>query len=249
MIRSRALLIVSILLGTAVLLALGTWQVYRLQWKEALIAQIEARRVSQPASLDEIQDRWRETADVDYWPVRIGGEFEHAGEQYFYTTHKGAVGWSVYTPLRLRDDRVVMVNRGFVPDALRDPARRAGGQIEGFVELTGLARNPLSRKPNRFIPENQPEDGTYFWKDLQAMAQSAGITNDKLLPFFVDASRSEVPGGIPLGGTTIIAFPNSHLQYAITWYGLAAALIAVGGFFLYAGNGGKQADETPAEND
>ena len=244
--RSRPVLLLLVLLGTAILLSLGTWQVYRLQWKEGLIAQVEERRASEPVPLVQMEERWRETTDVDYWPVRLEGTFEHAAEQYFYTTHKGAVGWNVYTPLRLNDGRAILVNRGFVPDALRDPADRDEGQVAGPIALTGLARNPLSGKPNRFVPDNEPDNRTYYWKDLQMMADNAEIAPDRLLPFFVDASRSDLPGGLPQGGTTIIEFPNNHLQYAITWYGLAAALIAVAGFFLYGGNGGRNKNRESA---
>ena len=232
---SRIVLALCILAGIAVLAGLGTWQVQRLQWKEALIAQVEARRSSPPEPLPEIERIWRETGDVDYLPVTVTGRFDHGAEQYFYTTHEGAVGWNVYTPLTLESGRVVLVNRGFVPDAFRDPATRASGLVEGTVDVTGLARNPLTAKPNAFVPDNEPAERTYFWKSMPQMARAAGLDPDRLVPFFVDAGAGDAPGELPRGGVTIVAFPNNHLQYAITWYGLALALAGVGGYFLFSG--------------
>lgn len=229
---STFFLVAAIALGVSVLCALGTWQVHRLGWKQELISQVETRIASQPEPLAEIEKRWAETGDVDYWPVTLSGRFDHAGEQYYYTTHKGQAGWNVYTPLQLEDARIALVNRGFVPDQLRDQAKRPGGLVEGEVAITGLARNPLTEKPNRFMPGNEPENRQFFWKSMDEMAAGAGVEQDNLLPFFVDAGKSDTPGGWPLGGTTLVSFPNNHLQYAITWYGLAAGLLVVGIFFL-----------------
>ncbi|MGI9401627.1 MAG: SURF1 family protein [Rhizobiaceae bacterium] len=222
--------------GTAVLSALGFWQVQRLHWKESLISQVEARRLSEPLSLAQMEERWAKTGDVDYWPVKFQGIFDHSAEQYFYTTHKGKVGWNVYTPVDLDHGRKIFVNRGFVPDALRSPESRGDGQLSGKQEITGLARNPLAEKPNRFIPDNDLAENIYYWKSLDEMMQSAGLEADDLVPFFVDAGDSPVSGGWPLGGTTLISFSNNHLQYAVTWFGLALALLGVGGYFLYSYN-------------
>lgn len=228
---SQWVLLLCILAGTVVLCGLGYWQVQRLQWKEALIAEVEARIDAPPVPLARMERRWAETGDVDYWPVTLSGSFDHTREQYYYTTLDGAVGWNVYTPLLLGNGRTIWVNRGFVPDGLRDPALREQGQVSGEVSITGLARNPLYEKPNRFMPENEPANRTYFWKSIAEMTQAAGLEADALVPFFVDAG-----GGAqydwPRGGTTRIRFPNNHLQYAVTWFGLAAALVAVGGFFF-----------------
>lgn len=231
--RSRSVLTIAILAGTAMLAGLGTWQVQRLQWKQALIAEVELRRAQPPASLSEMERRWQETADVDYYPVGISGRFEHSGEQYFFTTHQGIAGWNIYTPLTLLSGRVLIVNRGFVPDAYRDRVTRIEGQVEGEVSIVGLARDPVMAKPNRFLPDNEPQNRTYFWKNLDQMALAADVEPDRVVPFFVDAGQSEIPNVFPLGGTTIVSFPNNHLQYAITWYGLGLALLGVGGYLLF----------------
>ena len=128
-----------------------------------------------------------------------------------------------------------MYNRGFVPYDRKDVALRAQGQVAGEVEITGLARSAPDAKPSSIVPDNDPGKNVYYWKDLSAMSVQAGLgARDKVLRMFVDADDAPNPGGLPIGGVTMIELPNNHLQYAITWFGLALALLGVGGRFLYA---------------
>jgi surfeit locus 1 family protein len=219
-----------ILLAAAfsVLVALGTWQVYRLQWKEGLLAAIDERVNAEPVELAEAERRYRMDGSVEYWPVTARGTFLHSGERHFFTTWKGQSGFNLYTPLMLADGRAVFVNRGFVPYDRKDAATRPEGQIEGVNEIAGLARDPLGEKPSFIVPDNEPDKNVFYWKDITAMAQTANLpAGTEVLPFFIDAGDAPVPGGRPAGGVTLIDLPNSHLQYAITWYGLALALAAV----------------------
>lgn len=211
-----------------ILLALGTWQVQRLQWKEALIATISERVDAAPLSLAAIEEKAASGAALDYWPVSVRGRFLHRGERHFLATHQGKSGFFVYTPLLLDDSRAVFVNRGFVPYDLKDPGKRAAGQVGGEVEVSGLARDRLAEKPSSLVPDNDPAKNIFYWKDLDAMAASAGLPSGAaVLPFFIDAGDTPVPGGWPVGGVTLVELPNNHLQYAVTWYGLAAALAGV----------------------
>jgi surfeit locus 1 family protein len=228
-----ALLVVLSLGALAVLLALGTWQVQRLHWKEGLIATIDARISSEPRSLEDVQTRLTTTGDVDYWPVTVGGEFRHEGERHFFATHQGQSGYYVYTPLQLDSGRFILVNRGFVPFELKEQETRPEGQVEGRRTITGLARNRLDAKPSFIVPDNDPSKNVFYWKDLGTMAATSGVgAAEDYLPFFIDADDAPNPGGLPVGGVTIIEQPNNHLQYAVTWYGLAAALVAVLGAWL-----------------
>jgi surfeit locus 1 family protein len=190
-----------------ILVSLGTWQVERLQWKEALIADMEAMRHAPPISLDALSQMPKPDLEAEYRPLTVSGRFDHAGEQYFYATHDGQVGYHVYTPLIMADGRVLFVNRGFVPEDLKDPAKRAEGQIAGEVHVTGLYRRELT--------------------DLRAMAVAANIPEGRLEHFFLDADATPNPGGWPKGGVTQVDLPNNHLSYAVTWYGLAATLLVV----------------------
>lgn len=221
------------LIGVAILVSLGSWQVRRLAWKEALLAAIDQRIHSQARPLADVEKQFVETADVDYWPVTVEGVFEHDKERHFLATHDGEAGFYVYTPLELADGRFVLVNRGFVPYDLKDQAKRPQGDVAGVVQVTGLARNPLAEKPSSLVPDNDLAKDVFYWKDRDAMAKSVGLDPASLVPFFVDADKSPNPGGLPVGGVTIIDLPNNHLQYAVTWYGLAAALAVVLGTWLW----------------
>lgn len=221
-------LVVSSVVVLAALIVLGTWQVQRLQWKEDLLETIDARIHSEPRPLAEIERILSDAGDVEYWPMRVEGRFLHEGERHFFATHQGGSGYYVYTPLQLDDGRILFVNRGFVPYDRKDPARRVEGQVEGEVTVEGLARNRLDGKPSFIVPDNDLAANIFFWKDIDAMASTAGLPEGaEVLPFFLDANTAPNPGGFPMGGVTIIDLPNNHLQYAVTWYGLAAALVGV----------------------
>ncbi|WP_292234903.1 SURF1 family protein [Mesorhizobium sp.] len=227
--RPRSALLLGLgLVMFAILLGLGTWQVQRLAWKEGLLATIDRRTHAQPLPLADVERQFAATHDVDYTSVRVTGTFRHQGERHFFSTWEGDTGFNVYTPLQLDDGRFVLVNRGFVPYDLKDPAKRRQGEIAGKVTVTGLARNPLPGKPSMMLPDNDVAKNIFYWKDRDAMASTAGLpAGAVLVPFFVDADKTPNPGGLPVGGVTIIDLPNNHLQYAVTWYGLAAALAAV----------------------
>ncbi|WP_189521313.1 MULTISPECIES: SURF1 family protein [unclassified Mesorhizobium] len=212
----------------AILLGLGTWQVQRLHWKEGLIETIDRRTHAAPRPLADVERELAATHDVDYTPVTVTGILLHQGERHFFSTWEGDTGFNVYTPLRLDDGRFVLVNRGFVPYDLKDPAKRRQGEVAGKVTVTGLARNPLPEKPSMMLPDNDVAKNIFYWKDRDVMASTAGLpAGAVLVPFFIDADKTPNPGGLPVGGVTIIDLPNNHLQYAVTWYGLAAALAAV----------------------
>ncbi|MEF2070454.1 SURF1 family protein [Consotaella aegiceratis] len=228
---SRARLWSILVLGLVVfviLCGLGTWQVQRLAWKEGLLDEIATRMASAPQPLAEINARYAETGDVDYWPVEVSGRFVHAGERYFLSTHDGEAGWNVYTPMMLDEGRAVFVNRGFVPYEMKDPATRPEGQIEGVVTVTGLARDGETEKPNSFVPDNDVRQNIFFWRSVSDMAEDLNLPGEvRITPFFIDAGPGAAPGGYPIGGTTIVDLPNDHLQYAITWFGLALVLVVM----------------------
>jgi len=220
------------LAALAILFGLGTWQVERLAWKEALIATIAQRIASAPRPLADIERLYAETGDVDYWPVSLQGTFRHDHESHFLATWNGASGYYVYTPLDLPDGRSILVNRGFVPFDRKEASTRPEGQVEGEVEITGLARNPLAEKPSWIVPDNDLAKNVFYWKDIAAMSGRANVDREHLVPFFVDAGSAPNSGGLPVGGVTMIDMPNNHLQYAVTWYGLAAALVVILAVFI-----------------
>lgn len=221
------LALVLVPVALAVLLSLGTWQVNRLYWKESLLAQIEERRHALPASMVEIEALATSGRDVDYRHAAAAGVFLHDKERHFLATFEGQSGFYVYTPLQLPDGRFLFVNRGFVPYDRKAAESRPGSQPEGPQQITGLARARLAEKPSSLVPDNDETANIFYWKDLGRMAASVGLPADKVMPFFLDADATPNAAGLPRGGVTQIDLPNNHLQYAITWYGLAFALVAV----------------------
>ena len=219
------------LAGLAVLIGLGVWQLQRLHWKEGLIAKIETRTKSDSITLEQAIVMALKGREPSYYRVRVEGRFHHAKERYLYTVSDGRVGWDVITPLETADGDMVLVDRGFVPDELKDPSSRPLGQVEHVAAVTGIVRAPETR--NLFTPDNEPAANRWFWRDLQGMARSAfpgGVI--QVAPFFLEAEKTSVPGGWPEGGQTRLEIPNNHLQYAVTWFLLAACLLAIYGVYV-----------------
>jgi len=218
----------AVLAGMGMLIALGTWQMQRLAWKQGLIAAIHERAHAAPMALADVEARAARGEDVEYTRVAVSGRFDHAKEIHLYALDEaGTPGFHVITPLVVTGDGVVLVNRGFVPNDLKDPARRAAGQVSGDVSITGLTRHPDQQ--GMFIPENDRARNVWYWRDIEAMAAAAaGPSSGRVHRFYVDAEAEPAPpGGWPRGGVTRLTLPNRHLEYALTWYGLAVALIAV----------------------
>jgi surfeit locus 1 family protein len=215
------------LLGLALLIGLGVWQVQRLEWKQGLIAQIEARTKQDPILLEQAIVRAEEGDDLRYTPVKAEGRFHHTRERYLYALSlDGEPGWHVITPLQTVEGDVVLVDRGFVPEDLRDPSKRSDGQVEEVVTVVGLVRP--SEPPSVFVPDNDPEANQWFSRDLPAMTRSMFTGGTvQVAPFFLEAKADEVPGGWPRGGQTRLTLTNNHLQYALTWFGLALCLVVV----------------------
>lgn len=211
--------------GLALLIGLGVWQIARLHEKEVLIASVQAGFNSAPESLDKLLAAG--AAGAEWHHVRVSGHFLHDKEQYLFAQGPmDANGVQVVTPLVQPDGKIVLVDRGFVPDQLRDPARRVQGQIAGKVSLTGVVRLPV--KPGAFTPAPDLKTRLWFIKDVPAMAKAAGVP---ALPVLIEADATPNPGGWPLGGQTRIDIPNDHLGYAMTWFALALALLGV--YFVY----------------
>ncbi len=216
-------------LAMAVLIGLGTWQAQRLGWKTELIERIEAR-IAAPAIPLPGDLTAANVDDLEFTRVRLAGIFRHEAEMIVLARpRKGEAGSRVVTPIETDDGRWVLVDRGWIPIGAEDPARRSQGQIGGKATVDGLLRGRPQTNP--FTPDNRPGENVWYWIESEAMAKRAGIAP---LPFYVEAGPAANPGGLPIGGRPVIDIPNNHLQYAITWYGLAAGLLAVYVFYRRA---------------
>jgi surfeit locus 1 family protein len=209
------------------LLALGAWQIQRLHWKEGLIAQ-RAAAVAAPAI--PVPRTLAEARHLEFHHVFAEGVFLNAKEIYLgASAGAGSIGYQVLTPLEETKCRIIFVNRGYIPSRLKNPKNRTAGELTGTVRVVGLLRLPPNGRPNWFLPDNRPDLNYWFWVDLPAMAKADKL--DHVAPFYIDADATPNPGGWPKGGITRLALPNHHLQYAITWFSLAVALIVI--YVLY----------------
>ncbi|MDM0104483.1 SURF1 family protein [Variovorax sp. J22R24] len=220
------------LLAFAGFVALGFWQVERRAWKLDLIARID-ERVHAPAVAPPAADQWAKVnaADDAYRRVRAAGTFLHDLETLVQATTELGGGYWVLTPLRMADGSTLLVNRGFVPPEARDRAARRAMDAEGESSVTGLLR--ITEPGGSFLRRNDPAADRWYSRDVQAIATARGLS--RVAPYFVDAeaapshagaSAANAPRTWPVGGLTVIRFPNNHLAYAFTWFALALMVAA-----------------------
>jgi surfeit locus 1 family protein len=212
----------------ALLIALGNWQVKRLAWKEGLIATVTARFAAPPTPLPPPAAWARlDPASEEYRRVTVSATFANDKEALVYTTGSSlrggdtGPGYWVFTPARFAGG-TVMVNRGFVPEGRQNPATRPQGEIVGSVDIVGIMRWP--ERPGVFTPAAEPAKNLWFSRDSTAIAAAKEV--GPVAPFYIDQEAPGAPGGFPQTGALQPSFPNNHLGYAMTWYGLAAVLVA-----------------------
>lgn len=217
-----------------VFLSLGGWQVKRLAWKVDLIQRVEQRLAMPPVALPA--QAWQdgfESAGHEYLPLELHGHWMYGHTVLTQATTELGAGYWVLTPLQLPDGHRVLVNRGFVPAQQRE-LWLTGGAPQGVpvaVKVTGLLR--LTEPDGGYLRRNDPGAGRWFSRDVAAIAQAQGLAH--VAPFFVDAGLpsatpvlpgSGAEGPWPREGLTVVRFSNSHLVYALTWFGLAAMVVA-----------------------
>jgi surfeit locus 1 family protein len=227
--RSPIGLTVIAVVAFALLIGLGVWQIQRKAWKEGLIADLTARFAASPQALPPARD-WPalDAAKDEYQRVRFTAQFDNAKEALVFASASGfrpdvadaGPGYWVFTPARLADGGTVMVNRGFVPDARKNPQTRPEGEVSGPVTLVGAMRWPDSR--HWFTPGDDPTHNLWFVRDPAAIAAAKGLGS--VAPFYVEQESPAPPGGLPQPGKLVVSLPDNHLQYALTWFGLAAVL-------------------------
>lgn len=206
------------------LLALGIWQVERRAWKLDLIDSVERRvhaeavPVPGPAAWPAIS-----RSNDEYRRVTVSGRLLSDRETLVQALTVEGPGYWVVTPLQTVAG-VVLVNRGFVPSDRRAPANRSAGNLDGTISITGLLR--LSEPGGGFLRQNNPAENRWYSRDVAAIAAARNLSD--VAPFFVDADAAPNPGGLPIGGLTVISFPNNHLVYALTWFTLALMLAGAG---------------------
>ncbi|MEM8687110.1 MAG: SURF1 family protein [Pseudomonadota bacterium] len=213
---SLALMSIVVVASLALLVGLGTWQLQRLAWKEALIARIETRLSNVPVPLPTSL-----TDETNFLRVKVRGTYDHAKAQYFYTLNKGEIGWRVLAPFQPDVGAPFMVDRGYVPDPQK-PLAQAGQSAP--VEVVGAVR--LDYLPQvLFTPDNDPSANSWYWFDLAAVRKATGLS--ELRPFVVQLDTSDHSGQWPAAAPLSPNLSNKHFGYALTWFGLAITLLGV----------------------
>jgi surfeit locus 1 family protein len=223
MFRPLPVLTAVTLLALAILIGLGTWQLERRAEKHALLAQIEAREKSPPAPVEILFV----TGDSfsAFRQATALGTFDHTKEAYVYApradTGPTRQGFKVLTPFRLASGGVLIVDRGWIPEANKNPAARAQGQIEGEVELEGvLLPSSVART---FTPPPDLRTRTFYNRDTTAISRALGVSLHRTLIF--EASTRVEGGPEPMPGKRDI--PDNHLSYALTWFSLGLVLLVI----------------------
>lgn len=228
--RLRPGLLIATLIALGILCSLGVWQLKRLEWKQGLIAQMTERLAAEPIPFDEALAREAVSENMEYQPVFVEGVFAHDLETAVFGTYGGKPGVYVFTPLDAADRsggrRFLYVNRGFAPQEFRDPATRADARTSGEIRIEGLLRRAERKRgfEKWLAPKDQPEDNLYFIRDPTILATRHALT---VPPYYIDSFERAGEGEWPKGGLTRIDIPNRHFEYALTWFGLAAALLGV----------------------
>ncbi len=203
----------------ALLLGLGVWQLQRLQWKLGLIAEVTRNMAAPPVSLDSALALGPK---AEYRRVALAGCFDNAKEAYAYGIGPdGAPVYHVIAPFTAGDGRVLLVDRGIVPEDRRAAARHA--LIAGETRVVGVWRTPDA--PGAFTPMPNRRQRVWYSHDVAGIAAADSIR--LAAPVLIEADAAPNPGGWPKGGQTQVTFRNEHLQYAITWFLMAAGLLGV----------------------
>ncbi|MDX3908268.1 MAG: SURF1 family protein [Sphingobium sp.] len=204
----------------AILVALGTWQVERRNWKHALIRQVEARIHAPPVPVPGPAAWAGITAEKDaYRRVVVRGRYVNDRETYVRATTVRGSGYWVMTPLRTDEGYIVLINRGFVPPAMR----KAHSTVTTPTTVIGLLR--ITEPKGGFLRGNDAAADRWHSRDVTAIAGARSLSN--VAPYFIDAQAEPMGKDTPVGGLTVVTFSDNHLVYALTWYSLS--LIVLGG--------------------
>ena len=208
-------------------IALGTWQLERKAWKEALIVTLDERLAARPSALPT-RERWAslDPAADEFRRVSLRAEFLPVREGRVYTGGSGlrddikGPGYFAFAPARVADGGMVVVNRGYVGNPHPAASLRPIALPEGTVEIVGVLRWPEA--PGAFVTAHSEREDLWFVRDQLAMATAYGW--GVVAPFYIDQEAPMPAGGVPRPGPLKANLRNEHLQYALTWYGLAAVL-------------------------
>lgn len=229
------------MVGFAILISLGFWQLHRKEWKEGLTASLERQMAAKPVQLPA-GDVELLLGNAEFRRVALRTEFIKDAKPAFLYTGASALredvkqpGYFVFAPARLPDGRVVVVNRGYLPLDRKDETGNAPEEITGYLRY--------AERPGWFVSPHDAKGEMWFVRDPQAMAKV--LQWGPVAPFYIDQEAPAPSGGFPRPGKLAVHLRNDHLGYALTWFGLAAALAAVFGAWVYREWYLKTSDRSP----
>jgi surfeit locus 1 family protein len=226
-------------IGVAILCGLGTWQIQRRAWKEALIDTLERRLAAAPAALPD-RAAWPrlDQAQDEFRRVRFQAEIVTNQQALVYTAGSAlrpdvsGPGYWLLAPAKLGDGGVVVVNRGFLPEGQQDRHMRDANDNAAPQDVVGVMRWPEAA--NWLTPRGDPGKNLWFARDHLAIAAAKGWGSlGPVAPFLIDQEAPVPPNGLPRPGPLAVKLRNDHLQYALTWYGLALVLAGVFGAWAW----------------
>ncbi len=205
------------ILGTVVLVSLGTWQLQRLTWKEGVIAEINARIASDPVALPDPIDVERDK----YLPVAASGTITEDEIHLLASTRDAGAVYRLVSAFETDGGRRIMIDRGWIKTVDKEAARPAHD-----VDVVGNLHWPDER--DSFTPANDVEGNIWFARDVDQMAEVLN-TEPVLLIVREDSDKGTIATPLPVDTA---ALPNNHLEYVLTWYGLAIVWVAMTLYYL-----------------
>jgi len=208
---------------------LGSWQLQRRAWKLDLIERVTERVRAAPVAAPTSAQWPGVTAQQhEYLPVTLSGRFLAQKTVLAQAVTELGAGFWVLTPLQAADGSQTLINRGFVPSSERQawlPQSTSSDAGLDLQTITGLLR--ISEPGGGFLRDNDAAQQRWYSRDVAGIAAAQGLS--RAAPYFIDAGRPGEPVAAqtwPRPGMTVIAFHNSHLVYALTWYGMALMVLA-----------------------
>ena len=202
------------IVGIVILVSLGNWQMRRLAWKEAILAELETRLTAPAVPLPEAPNRARDM----YLHVVVTGEMGADEVHVLSSSPEVGPGYRIIAPFTLEDGRKILVDRGNIPEGRKQAARPLeNGRLEGNLLWM--------QEPPTFPPDL--DKNIWFNRDPEALAEALGTE-----PVLLVLSQTTLSTG-PYPGAVGVNIPNSHLGYAVTWYGFALVWLGMTLYLLF----------------